>query len=162
MRRTIPERVGAILRLDWSVYEEIERDPYAIPQAFAVVAGASLVAGLGQGFSPLVFLWTAISIGLWALATALIWAAGLLLADDEVDYVQVLRCTGFAYSWLALQIGAGLPWIGWIFAWASIAMELVALFQATRHSMDVGTKRAAAICALAFGLPAMLMWLVVG
>ena len=152
------ERVGAIYRLDWSVYERIEKDPQAIPQAFAVVVCVSALAGFGDFNPAMIFLRAAVSILQWVVITALIWGVGLWLSDADVDYARVLRCTGFAYAWFALQLGAGVPCFGWLFAWASIAMVLVALFAATRHALDVDPGRAALICGAALGVPLLLLW----
>src|SRR5687768_10564486 len=46
---TVAERVAGVLKLDPSVFEEIEADATANGQAFGVVVLASLAAGLGGG-----------------------------------------------------------------------------------------------------------------
>lgn len=144
------ERVRAVLRLEWPVFREIAADPHAFPQALVVVVGASALAGLGHGGpSRLALLGIAISIVRWVIATALIWIAALLASDAEIDYPRLLRCTGFADAWIALNLLAVLPWIGWLFPLASIGLWVFALVEATREALHVDTQRAALICALA-------------
>jgi hypothetical protein len=144
------ERVRAVLRLEWPVFREIAADPHAFPQALVVVVGASALAGLGHGGpSRLALLGIAVSIVRWVIATALIWVAAMFASDAEVDYARLLRCTGFADAWIAGNLLAVLPWIGWLFPLVSIGLWVVALVEATREALHVDTQRAALICFLA-------------
>ena len=149
MWNRLVERVRAVLRLEWPVFREIASDPHAFPQALVVVVGASALAGLGHGGpSRLALLGIAVSIVRWVIATALIWIAAMFASDAEVDYARLLRCTGFADAWIAVNLLAVLPWIGWLFPLASIALWVVALVEATREALHVGLQRAALICGL--------------
>jgi hypothetical protein len=152
------ERVRAVLRLDWPIFREIAADPHAFPQALVVVVGASVLAGLGQG-GPSRFALLGIAVGIvrWVIASALIWIAAIFASDGEVDYPRLLRCTGFADAWMAGNLLAVLPWIGWLFQLASIALWVVALVEATREAVRVDTQRAALICALAAALSLLPM-----
>jgi hypothetical protein len=143
------ERVRAVLRLEWSVFARIAADPHAFPQALAVVVGASALAGLGHGGpSRLALLGIAMGIVRWVIATGVIWIAAMFASDADVDYGRLLRCTGFADAWIALNLGYVLPWIGWLFGLASVALWLVALVEATREALHVELQRAALICGL--------------
>jgi hypothetical protein len=102
-------RVTAVLRFEPAVYEEIEKDPYAIPQAFAVVIATALLAGLGQGSLAAIFLGIALAILIWAGVTGLVWGVGVLVAGPASHFPSLLRCLGFAYIWVGLLIGSGLP-----------------------------------------------------
>lgn len=159
---SFPERVSRVFRFDEDVYEEVRGDREAIPQAFAVVLGVSLLAGLGQGGLAVIFLGIAASGGLWLVASALIWALGVFAASGDVDYSELLRCTGFAYAWLVPMIGAGLPWIGPLFAWGALLATLWALVQATHRVFGLGRGGAAAICAAGFGLPVLGLFALLG
>ena len=54
--RRLLARLAAVFRLDPQVYEEIQTDKAAIPQAFALVIATSILTGLGQGSIPGLFL----------------------------------------------------------------------------------------------------------
>jgi hypothetical protein len=158
---SLTQRVRAVLRLDWSVFREVAADPHAFGQALVVVVGASALAGLGQGGpSPLALLGIALSIVRWVIASALIALAALVASDAEVDYPRLLRCTGFADAWIALNLLAVLPWVGWLFSLAAIGLWVVALVEATREALHVELQRAGLICAIAAALsllPACLL-----
>ena len=159
VERRLSERLQGVIRFDPAVYRELQADPHAIPQAIAVVIATSLLIGLGRNRLSLVFLWTAFAMLNWVLITALIWAVGRLLVE-RADYARLLRCTGFAYAWFALLVGASLPLIGPLFSWAGVLLSFASLVIATREVLATDGTRAFAICALALGLPLMsLFWL---
>lgn len=155
--RRLLARLRAVLRLDASVYDEIQGDLAAIPQAFALVIGTSILTGAGQGF-PGAFLGIVITIAVWLVATFLIWAVGALWLRPDVDYSRLLRCTGFAYCWFALLIGYGLPFVGWVFGPSAVALCFTSLVLATRSVLRVSTQRALVACAIALGTPLALLW----
>jgi len=143
------ERVRAVLRFEWSVFDSIAADTHAFPQALVVVVGASALAGLGHGGpSRTALLGIAVGIVRWVIATAVIWIAATFASDADVDYGRLLRCTGFADAWIGLNLGYVLPWIGWLFGVASLALWLIALVEATREALHVELQRAALICGL--------------
>ncbi len=157
--RRLAERLHGVIRFDPAIYREIQADPHAIPQAVAVVVATSLLIGLGRNRLPIVFLWTALAMLNWVAITALIWAVGRL-AVERAEYAQLLRCTGFAYAWFALLVGASLPLIGPLFAWGGVLLSFASLVVATREVLATDGPRAFAICALALGLPLLsLLWL---
>ena len=51
-RRPFPDRLVAVLRLDTTVFEEVEHDHEATTQAAAVIALASLAQGLSGLMEP--------------------------------------------------------------------------------------------------------------
>jgi hypothetical protein len=147
------ERVRRVLRLEWPVFQEIAADPHAFPQALVVVVGASALAGLGHGGpSRMALLGIAVSIVRWVVATASIWLASIFASDAEIEYPRLLRCTGFADAWIAGNLLAVLPGIGWLLGLASTALWVYALIEATREALHVETQRAVLICALAAAL----------
>lgn len=151
------KRLSGVFRLDPDVYREIEQDPMAIPQSFAVVIGTVLLAGLGQSSIAGIFLWIAGALFLWMMAVAMIWGVGLILVGEASDYTRLLRCLGFAYAWFALLLGYALPWIGWLFGWSAVGLALTSFMLATRQVLRVSTGKAVAICVIALGLPLLVI-----
>ena len=157
--RLLP-RVSAVFRLDPRVYSEVAGDPGAIPQAFAVVIGTSLLVGIGSGSIAGALVGVAWSISIWLFVAALLWGAGALLVGERSRYAPLLRCLGFAYAWFALFIGYELPVVGFLLGWAAVVLCLASNVLAVREVLGVSTERAAALCALALGLPLVVLWLV--
>jgi hypothetical protein len=156
--RLIP-RVRGVLRLDRTIYAEIEKDPAAIPQAFAVVIVTSLLVGIGQGSLGGIFLGMAGAICVWLAAGSLIWAAGTLVVGEDCDFARLLRCLGFAYVWFALLLLSELPLVGPVFAWGSALLALVSTVLATRQSLDITTELAVGITTGALVTPFLLFWI---
>jgi hypothetical protein len=156
--RLIP-RVLGVLRLDRAIYAEIEQDPAAIPQAFAVVIVTSLLAGIGQGSLAGIFLGVAGAICVWLAAGALIWATGTLIVGEDCNFARLLRCLGFAYAWFALQLLSELPFIGSIFAWGAVLLALISTVLATREALDISTELAVGITTGALATPLLLFWI---
>ena len=160
--RRLLARLAAVFRLDPEVYDDIQADRAAIPQAFALVIATSILTGLGQGSIPGLFLGIVVSIAIWLVATLLVWGVSVFWVSSEVDYSRLLRCTGFAYTWFALLLGYSLPYVGWIFGWGALGFCLTSLVLASRQVLQVSWQRALAICSIALGLPLLLLWLVSG
>jgi hypothetical protein len=155
-------RVTAVLRFDPAVYEEIEKDPYAIAQAFAAVIATALLAGLGQGSLAAIFLGIALAILIWAGVTGLVWGVGVLVAGPASHFPNLLRCLGFAYIWVGLLIGSGLPYLGGLFSWGAVLLYLASLVLATRQVLQTTTGRAILISAIALGFPLLILLLIAG
>ena len=47
VRNTLLQRLIGAAALDAAIYEEVEADASALPQAFAIVVASSLAAGIG-------------------------------------------------------------------------------------------------------------------
>jgi len=158
-RRLIP-RLEGVLFFKGEVYREIEADPHAIPQSMAVVVATSVLAALGQGGPVSIFIGLAGAILLWMAATSLVWVVARYAVDAPVEFSKLLRCTGFAYAWFALELLTALPLVGEIFAWLAVALVLSSFVVATREVLEIDTSRAALICAVALGVPmVVLVWI---
>ncbi len=151
-------RLVAVLRFDPAVYEEIEEDPHAIPQAFVAVIGTAVLAGLGQGSLAAFFLGIAVAIGLWAVVTALVWGVGVLVVGAKSEFPRLLPCLGFAYIWYGLLIGASLPFLGVLFSWAGVLLYLGSLVLATRQVLGTSMARALLVAAIALGFPLLILF----
>ena len=70
-RNTLVQRLIGAAALDAAIYEEVEGDASALPQAFAIVIASSLAAGIGaRGLTTVtvsgVLLYSAIALVSWA------------------------------------------------------------------------------------------------
>jgi Yip1-like protein len=156
--RRLLKRVEGVLRFDRAIYREIERDPHAIPQAFAIVIVTAVLAGLGQGSLVGMFLGVGFVIALWIAVTALIWGVARVTVDaPAIDFARLLRCTGYAYLWFALLLLSSLPVLGSVFAWAAVGLALASLVLATREVLEIETARALLICSVALGVPLLAL-----
>ncbi len=158
MPEELLDRVRAVLRFDDGIWAEIEGDPHAIGQAILVVAVSSGLAAIGQGgLSSLLFLSIAGWIFWWAVTTGLIWLIGVIVAEQDVDYGHLLRCTGFAAVWRSLALLEGLWLVGRLFFWAALVLWLVSLVKATRAALHITTAQAVAICGAALIVPFLIL-----
>ena len=160
--------IGA-MALDPIMYEEVEADASATPQALAVVLLSSFGAGIGaRGFGGeslggILFISALmlVSWATWALVTFEIGARLMPEPDTRVDVGQMLRTIGFAAAPGMLRIfgvvpGATIP----AFAVTAVWM-LAAMIVAVRQALDYrSTPRAVAVCVvgwtLAIGIAAII------
>lgn len=155
-RRLVP-RLEGVLRFDSATYREIEADSHAIPQSLAVVVATAALAALGQGALVPMFLGLGISIIRWMAVTGLIWVVGLAATGGAADFAKLLRCTGFAQIWFALLLFSGFPVVGGLCLVAAIVLSLVSLVLATRVVLETDAVKALLICAVALGVPLLVL-----
>jgi hypothetical protein len=146
-------RVRRVLRLDASVYGEIETDPAGIPQAFAVVLASALIAGVGQLSPVLIFLGVVWALLAWLVAAALVWGVATLALGREVEYSRLVVGLGYGYAFAALLFFARLPLVGTLVGLASLGLCFAAFVQASERAFAVPRDRALAICGGALVLP---------
>ena len=154
-------RIAGAAMLDAAIYEEVEADRAATPQALAVVVFSSLAAGIGAkglhgGAAAFAFFASASVIALltwaaWALVTFEIGSRLLPTSATQVDPGELLRTLGFAATPGLLQVFGALPGATFpVFALA-VVWTLAASVMAVRQALDyTSTARALAVCA--FGL----------
>jgi hypothetical protein len=150
-------RLERVVRFDPAIYREIEADPHAIPQAFAVVIGVAILSALGQGTIIGLFAGLGGSILVWMIVTLLIWSVGRLVVGTHVELSRLLRCTGFADLWFGLMLFASLPLLGALFAWGAVALSLASLVVATRQVFETDTPKASLVCGIALGVPLLVL-----
>ena len=143
----IPRMIRAV-RLESSLYEEVEHDRDATRQAALVVAGTSLAAGIGGGFAlgvgGLIFVTVASLVG-WAFYAWLTYFIGTrLLAgpDTEADWGELARALGFANSPRALLIFGVVPALAGLLALIVGIWVLITTVIAIRQALDFSTGRA--------------------
>jgi len=152
--------------LDACLYEEVEADRAALPQAAAVVLLASLALGIGSfpnsGWTGIAIMTVAAFVG-WVGWASITYGIGVWLlpgAHTRSDPGELLRTIGFSaapgiFAVLGVVPGAN-PWVflfvgGWL---------LTAMVIALRQALDYCTTlRAIAVCAIGFPLSALLLTL---
>jgi len=164
---TLFRRMLGAARLDARIYEEIEADRAATPQAFGVVVLASIAAGLGSlennGWSGMGWIVAAALVGwlVWAWLACLIGTRILPRAETRSNLGELLRTIGFASAPGILLVLALVPFLA-VFVypvcglWMWIAM-IVAVRQALDYEGPGGTLRAIAVCAIGFPIYALLL-----
>jgi hypothetical protein len=147
--------------LDASVYEEIEADRSATPQAIAVVVLSSIAAGIGGAAWEGPRLTTLLVVAAVALVTWVAWAMLVLKigtgwlpeADTRSNLGEMARTIGFSATPGLLQVFAVLPTITvavYVITWAWMFAAMVI---AIRQALDYrSTGRAVAVSALALSL----------
>jgi hypothetical protein len=152
---TFGDRITRAGRLDVTVYEEVERDRDALPQALAVVVLSSLAAGLGgvggAGFSALLSGTVSALLGwfLWAYLVYLLGTRVFPEARTETDYGEVLRTTGFAAAPGLIRVVGIIPGLWKVAFWVAGIWMLLTMILAVRQALDYqNTVRAAIVCVL--------------
>ncbi len=161
------DRMIRAAKLDPQVYEEVEADTTAMPQAMGVVVLSSLAAGVGSvGLGGLTGLLVGLIAALagwfiWAYLTYLIGTKLLPEPQTQADHGQLLRTIGFSSSPGLIRVLGVVPGIGPIvFSVAGIWM-LVAMVIAVRQALDYqGTLRAVGVCFIGWVVQTILLVLV--
>jgi lysophospholipid acyltransferase (LPLAT)-like uncharacterized protein len=163
-RRSFAARFGAAFRLDASVFEEVEHDAGALPQAALVVALAGLARGI-QMLSEQGWVGAAGSLVagflLWFAVTGVVTAIGVRMLGCSSSFLELLRTLGFAAAPLVALVICLLP-LGAAGAALSAlihAAGLGALVLAVRQALDVDTSRALLVCVAAIGFGLALLFL---
>jgi hypothetical protein len=163
--RSFGERFVGALKLDATVYEEVEHDASALPQAAGVVALAAVATAIGHPAAEGLGMLGSIVGSLigWALSAGFIWIIGVRLFEHTSDYQELLRTIGFAQAPQLVMLLGIVPILGGLAVLAAAVWGLAAYVIAVRQALDVSTGRAVWVCVLAFGLAvlsiALLGWL---
>jgi hypothetical protein len=166
MREFMLRMIRAAL-LDARTYEEVEAERSATPQAFAVVALASVAAGVGSlennGWSGIGYITGAALIGwlAWAWLACFIGTRILPRPETSADLGELLRTIGFASSPGILLVFALLPPLSaYVYPVCGLWM-LIAMIVAVRQALDYegagGMVRAIAVCAIGFPIYVLLL-----
>jgi hypothetical protein len=152
-------------RLDAHLFEEVEAEKRALPQAALVVFLASAAGGFGSWlaghaplhvgidlFEPLVY-WLGGSV-----FTYMVGATFLRGPHTVTDYAEVLRTTGFAFAPGILRALVAVPpsTVFYLAPWVADVWMLAAGIVAVRQALDFTTLRAIATFGVSYGL----LWLV--
>ena len=148
--------IGAA-RLDVRVYEEVEADTTATPQAMTVVLLVALASGIGAlatgGLGGLIsgVIFGLVSWAFWAYITYVIGTTLFRTPETEADWGQLARTTGFAQTPGVLRVFGLIPGIGLTIYFAASLWQLVAMVIAVRQALDYrSTWRALGVVAVGF------------
>ncbi len=168
------DRMIRAARLDPQLYEEVEHDATALPQAMMVVIISSVAGGVGMGLSgfgqtsdmPLVAGLIIGTIGnlvgwfMWAGLTYFIGTTLFKGPDTSSSMGELLRVIGFASSPGVLRLFVFVPVFGPIILFGAGVWTLVAMVIAVRQALDFTTRRAIGTCLVGwFAIVAMFMLL---
>jgi hypothetical protein len=153
---TFGDRMLRAARLDAQLYEEVEADETAMPQALGVVVLSSLAAGLGSPSGSV----AGIIIGaigaligwyIWAALTYVIGTRLLPGPNTEATIGQLLRTTGFSSAPGILRIAGIIRPLAAIIQLVAAIWMLAAMIVAVRQALDYeSTGRAIAVCLVGF------------
>jgi hypothetical protein len=163
---TFAQRIMRAAKLDVSLYEEVEADKTAMPQAVGVVILSSIAAGIGviaqAGLLGIFVGAVTALIGwyIWAYLTYLIGTKLLPEPQTRADLGELLRTIGFSSSPGLIRILGVIPGTAnLIFPAASIWM-LVAMVIAVRQALDYkSTWRAIGVCAIGWFIQLFILML---
>jgi len=154
MLQKMIERIVRVVKLDATVYAEIEQDEAANLEAAIIVGVASLLTALGSAIavwgyggtfgsglgtffislvSGVVLNWL-----LWAYVTMLV---GTKLFGGETTFAEMSRTLGYANAPRVLGILSAITCLGAIIGLAAWILSLVAGFFAVRESLDLPTDK---------------------
>jgi hypothetical protein len=161
---TFTDRIIRAAKLDVTVYEEVEDDKAALPQAMAVVVLSSIAAGLaGIGKAGLsgIFIGTIIALISWYVWAYVIYLIGTKVLQEpqtNANHGEVLRTIGFSSSPGLIRILGIIPGLTWfVFLAASIWM-LAAMVIAVRQALDYqSTVRAVVVCIIGWIFQALIL-----
>lgn len=145
-------------RLDPRLYEEVEQDAAALPQAIIVVVLTSVAAGLAcasGGFALVAFNALRVLVG-WYLWAYLLYLIGTRLFPEpqtHADQSELLRTLGFATAPGVICILGIVPSLSQHAFLVASLWILAATVVAVRHALDYsGTFRAFGVCAIGAGV----------
>lgn len=152
---SLTDRMMRAARLDNMLYEEVEADTTATPQAATVVAIVAVATALGSAvaamFSGEVGLGTILGAFIGGIIRALlgwvVWSyityfVGTALFGGTATPGEMLRTIGFAQSPGVLNILLFIPFLGGIIGLVVLIWQLVAGIVAVRQALDFTTGKA--------------------
>ncbi len=142
---TLIDRVLGAVRLDPRVYDEVDADTGATPQAVLVVALTGLATGIGtlgteDAGTSVLFIGVADGLlvwGLWAVTSYFVGTTLLRPRDSDVTagWRQLVRTTGFAQSPGLLRVVAIVPYLGFPIFVVTFFWQLAAMTVAVRQTL---------------------------
>ena len=163
------DRLLRAAKLDADLYEEVEADKSAMPQAMAVVVLSSVAAGIGSigmgagGFGT-ILMGVIASLGgwyIWAFLTYFIGTKLLPEPQTESNPGELLRTIGFSSSPGLIRVLGVIPGLGTLFFSIASIWMLVAMVIAVRQALDYkSTLRAVGVCAIGWVIQTLIFVLV--
>ena len=160
------DRMIRAAKLDINLYEEVEADKDAMPQAMGVVVLSSLAAGVGSigslGLGGILVGTLAALVGwyIWAWLTYFIGTRFLAEPQTEADLGQLLRTTGFSSSPGLIRVLGVIPGLGMVVVAVASIWMLVAMVIAVRQALDyTSTLRAVGVCVIGWIIQTVILLL---
>ena len=155
----LKNRMIRAAKLDVSLYEEVEKDVSAMPQAMTVVIISSIAAGIGSiaqgGFAGILVGTVAalVSWYVWAYLTYFIGTKILPGPQTKADLGELLRTIGFSSSPGLIRVFGIIPGLGGIVFLIAAVWMLVAMVIAVRQALDYeNTLRAVGVCLIGWAI----------
>lgn len=160
------DRMIRAAKFDVNLYEEVEADKDAMPQAMGVVVLSSLAAGVGSiatlGLGGMLLGTLAALVGwyIWAWLTYFIGTRFLPEPQTEADLGQLLRTTGFSSSPGLVRVLGVIPGLGTVVVAVAAIWMLVAMVIAVRQALDyTSTLRAVGVCVIGWIIQTVILLL---
>ena len=167
--------IGAAM-LKASVFEEIEADNSALPQAIGIVVLvticgivgsvlSSVIGGEGQSIEIVGAVLNGVLFGLlsWVLwVTVILFVGGVMLReeDTQTDWAEMGRILGFAYTPGLLILLSFIPSVGGTIVIIARIWTLVAVIVGIRHALDLQSTGRAILVAVISGVIGFIPWLI--
>ncbi len=159
-------RILRAIKLESQLYEEVEADQSALPQAIVVVVLSSLAAGIasitkGTGISIIGnTIGTLVSWFIWSFIIFYIGTKLLPESETKSDYNELLRTIGFASAPGLLAIVGIIPFLYNFAIFVTSIWILVATVIAVRQALDYrSTGRAIIVCVIGWIIYGLLSWI---
>lgn len=166
---TFWNRLLRAIKLDTQLYEEVEADTSALPQALTMVILASLatgIASLTRGIeASLIGGALSALIGWFAWSFIIFFVGTKWLAEPQTksDYGELLRTIGFASAPGIIAVLGVIPGLFSIAILVASIWMLIATVIAVRQALDYkSTGRAIIVCFIGWIIYALLSWLLSG
>jgi len=163
---TFLKRIIRAIKLDSHLYEEVEADQQALPQALGVVLLSSLamgIASMSQGIDASFMsdiLGTLIGWFAWSYIVFFIGSKVLPEPETVADYGQLLRTIGFASAPGLLAIVGIIPFLYEIAIIVTALWILVATIIAVRQALDYqSTGRAILVSVIGWLIYSIIRWI---
>jgi hypothetical protein len=141
-KRAFVARLTGALLLDADVYEDVEHDERALPQAFVVVVLSSIATGVGSVRPDAVMAFlpgTLFALAGWVVWSSLVYVIGARLfpqPQTEADIGQLMRTTGFASAPGLLGVAGLVPALGPVLLFVVSVWMALAMLMAVRQALD--------------------------
>jgi len=160
------DRIIRAAKLDANLYEEVEADKQAMPQAMTVVVLSSVAAGVGSigqvGLTGILIGTITSLIGwlFWAWLTYIIGTKLLPEPQTRSDIGELLRTIGFSSSPGLIRVLAIIPGLAALVHLAAMIWMLAAMVIAVRQALDyTSTMRAVWVCCIGWIIQMLIFML---
>jgi len=160
------QRILRIIKLDFSVFREIESDPSATAQAAIIVAVTTFLSAVGSAIASqnalMGFLGSMISglVG-WVIWSVVTFYVGGSLFKGRGTLDNMLRVLGYASAPKILGFFRFICCVGWIPELAGLVLSLIAAIMAIKEGLDLDTGGAIGVAVVGW-IPMMIVHMILG